>query len=159
MAVRRHPFAIAAMLAAATSAAFAQTTDAPQAVNTDPQTLTGPGLTFVEATVTGNDVSLVSIPQVIQIGEILYDPAKGTIQFPSSPSTPWLNVGGTITTSSPITVAPDGSSLITGSGIYGQTSPPMFDFTIVTQTALPEPGTWALMGLGLVGIGLARRRR
>lgn len=29
----------------------------------------------------------------------------------------------------------------------------------VTVTAVPEPGTWALMGLGLAGLALARARR
>jgi choice-of-anchor C domain-containing protein len=40
-------------------------------------------------------------------------------------------------------------------GAYG----PMLDNVVVEKVSVPEPGTLALMGLGMLGLGLARKRR
>jgi surface-anchored protein len=52
------------------------------------------------------------------------------------------------------TVEFEGSGTLAAGGVFSASGPVAYTFEVV-----PEPGTWALLGLGLGGAWLARRRR
>jgi len=44
-------------------------------------------------------------------------------------------------------------------GTFARAAQPSASAPVKAVTQIPEPGTWALMGMGLVAVALARQRR
>lgn len=81
-------------------------------------------------------------------------------------SSPLLGAAGTIYELAPFAArgleagSPDGYSILGNTlTVTMQVSEPGDWIRVITASEVPEPGTWALMGLGLLGLGLAKRKR
>jgi len=71
---------------------------------------------------------------------------------------PYIQLGFTSSLFTPGTISLDTTGFDAGSWECNNCDPSRF-LTSGTATSVPEPGTLALLGLGLAGLGLSRRRK
>lgn len=91
-------------------------------------------------------------------GGVLAIPGFAEASTPMLQLRAWDNAGGTIT-SWDLALTRGASAVFTAPGLGGQAPPPnMVGLTSFNIYAVPEPGTFALLGLGALGMLIFRRK-